>query len=625
MTESQVADALQRVRARQTSQPLLTLYNELSALADQDASGLIDLECARWAIALREPARALAHIAKIRERMPPDDPAAAVDYEEGRALNNLGRLDAASACFERARNARPDWADAHAAHAHAVRGLGRADAALASYERALELDPDHQRALIGAAEVYAQRGEWASALARAERAQARAPDDGRLHAMRGQWLQSAGQPEAACEALQRATALCPADAAMQSALGSASQSAGRLEAAEQAYTHALELDPDLHPAAAALAGLWDLTGRTERARHLLDDRLAIGIPDPVLVLASANLSDRRQVDDDTLRLVLNAVAQPATPPHLSALLRFRVGDALDQRADYAAAFRHYADANAARRVRFDHDALARYSAILADRIARTQMRSRTELAATWRPIFIVGLPRSGTTLAEQILAAHPDVAAAGEVRHLALAAAAPAESELGSETVDAFHRRIGRSYRERMRATVGSDLEDAAFCTDKMWQNFEQLNLIHAAFPDAVIVHCTRHPMAVGWSIFQRSFGAAPPPFSTDLRDIAAYIGHHHRVMTAWRAIGAPATVELSYEALVDDLEEQVARLLGALGLAVHPNCLEFHAHKRVVTTESFGQVSRPIYRTAVDHWRAYAPSLAPLADGLAQRGIDPN
>ncbi|MEO1574175.1 MAG: sulfotransferase, partial [Pseudomonadota bacterium] len=184
---------------------------------------------------------------------------------------------------------------------------------------------------------------------------------------------------------------------------------------------------------------------------------------------------------------------------------------------------------------------------------------------------------------------------------------------------------VARGYRTRIAAQLGADLDGVGWCTDKMWQNFERVAWLRRAFPGALIVHCTRHPMAVGWSIFQRAFGAAPPPFVSDLGDIAQYIAHHDALMDAWDALGAPGTVRVCYETLVENFEPEVTRLLGKLGLDLHPACLAFHQQRRVVTTQSFGQVSQPLYRSALARWRRYETHLAPMADALERLGLDPD
>ena len=601
--------AVLRAREALARESADAVYARLAAFGQDDPDGQVALECARLSLKLRQPDRALGHLEAANGRAHPAD----VMFETGRALNNLRRFAQAVDAFRRAVSERPQWVDAWANLAHVLRAAGRFDEALTAYGRALELAPGHARALAGAATLYAERGDLVAALSHVDRALAAQPDDPDLHVWRGQWLQSRGEPEAAVESLRRASELL-SDAAVFSALGSALQSSGDLDGARAAYERALSLDPGWAPAAAALAGVLDLLGQVESAQNVLAKMLRAPVPPAVVVLAHANLSSQRRVSDAVLAQMTAALKDPATPPTLRSLIEFRVADARDQRDDTAGAFAAYARANAARRSGFDADALARQTDAIVARL-RQAVPAASAIATDWRPVFIVGLPRTGTTLVEQVLAAHPAIAAAGEVRALALAArAGDAARSVDSRDAVAFVR---SDYRARLTERV-AEVTQASWCTDKMWQNFELLWLIRRAFPDAVVVHCVRDAMATGWSIFQRSFGAAPPPFASALHDIAAFMAHHHRVMRAWSEVGAPNTVTLRYESLVTDFETTASRLLGALGLDLHPDCVAFHRQSRIVTTQSFGQVSQPLYSHALTRWRRYATQLAPLADALA-------
>jgi hypothetical protein len=230
-----------------------------------------------------------------------------------------------------------------------------------------------------------------------------------------------------------------------------------------------------------------------------------------------------------------------------------------------------------------------------------------------RPVFIVGMPRSGTTLVEQVLASHPGVHGGGEMRHLDIVLmehfggpADPARiAALDRATLD----RLAHDYWARASLGVPPGLR----ITDKMPSNFRHAGLIHRLFPDAVIVHCRRDPRDTCLSIYATHF-AAGQDFAYDLRELGAYYRGYRDLMAHWRKV-LPATtlVEVDYEAMVGDLEGQARRLVAACGLAWDPACLDFHRTARSVRTASVNQVRRPLYGTSVERWRPYASHLGPL------------
>ncbi|MFK8015299.1 MAG: sulfotransferase [Gammaproteobacteria bacterium] len=591
-------------------------YTKLCAVTIDDPKGLVALECARLALSLKHPARALEHLdVALRQ----DPQSAEVPFEQGRAFNNLRRFGDAAVAFDRALRLEPDWLVAHLHLAHVLRADGQFAQALQRYEKALKIEPESAPAHTGAATMCQELG----AMSRAEHHFAKAcslePGSPGLWWQWGHALQSAGRPEAAVSVLLEAVRLAPQVAQWHSALGSAHQSCGDLESARACFEKAVALEPDHAAANAALAGILDLQGHAERARAQLGSLLDTATPDPVVLVAYANLKSNRQLDDMLVVQLGEMAARRDVPPALRSLVEFRLGDGFNQRADYGTAFRHYRAGNALRETRFDQAALEHYSATLIERIASA---GAGVAYGGVRPIFIVGLPRSGTSLLEQILAQHPDIGAAGEQRALAVAAHQGLGESLQRSPSEPLDPLALRDVAQRYRAALEQHAEGKALCTDKMWQNFEWLWLVRQALPRAAILHCTRHPLGVGLSCYMQSFGAAPPPFSTRLDDIAAYIGHHHAVMSAWEAAGSPQTLNVPYESVVSDLEGQVRRILAFLELPFEPACLQFHAGSRAVTTASFAQVEQPLYTGARERWRHYLEDLGPLITGLQRRGV---
>jgi Sulfotransferase family len=229
------------------------------------------------------------------------------------------------------------------------------------------------------------------------------------------------------------------------------------------------------------------------------------------------------------------------------------------------------------------------------------------------PVFVVGMPRSGTSLTEQILASHPEVHGAGELLYWIFAAdaeraAAPAERA-------AVIAELGRAYLEGLAAQAPG----ASRIIDKLPVNFRHIGLIHAALPGARFIHIERNPLDTCLSIYFQGFSAAHL-YATDFGDLAHYYREYRRLMAHWRAVLPPQTLlDIRYEALVDDPEGSSRRMLEHIGLAWDPRCLEFYRTDRPVLTASNWQVRQPINKSSVERWRRYERFLAPLRAALAE------
>ena len=244
------------------------------------------------------------------------------------------------------------------------------------------------------------------------------------------------------------------------------------------------------------------------------------------------------------------------------------------------------------------------------------------------PIFIVGLPRSGTTLVERILGGHSSVHAAGELNHFALClvdavrklsgGTALPRAELVARSASLDFAALGRAYLGRVRAL---GFAEERF-TDKMPLNYLYCGLIRRALPQAKIVHLTRHPMAVCYAMYKSLFDGAYP-FSYDLDEIGRYYLAYRRLMTHWGKIMPQGIHEVSYERLVSDAVGETRRLLEFCGLSWEDACVNFHQNPAVTTTASAAQVRRPIYDTSVAQWRHYEGELAGLRRALESAGVE--
>jgi hypothetical protein len=307
------------------------------------------------------------------------------------------------------------------------------------------------------------------------------------------------------------------------------------------------------------------------------------------------------------------------------MLHFGLAKAYDDIGERERGFAHLLRGNSAKRCQIEYDEAATLSAF--DRIAEV---FTPELLATRQnlgdpsptPVFIVGMPRSGTTLVEQTLASHHAVFGAGERREMAMGVlrlrterpgAAGFPEAVVTMTGEAF-RRLGADYVAALRPLA----PDAVRITDKMPGNFAYLGLIRMVLPNARIIHLVRDPVDTSLSCFSKLFtdGMA---YSYDLAELGRYHRTYQRLMAHWRSVlPGNALLEVEYEALVEDFEAQARRLVAHCGLEWDPACLEFYKTSRPVQTASMTQVRQPIYRSSVGRWRPDAALLQPLLEALA-------
>ncbi len=459
--------------------------------------------------------------------------------------------------------------------------LGAVDAVAAMLTRALAASPGHVPARHALAIALYRLDRSDDALAAIATVLAAAPTVAAFRALRGAIRMQRGEVAAA---IADYVAAAGTDAAVWHSLGHALRAAGRQDEAVAAYRRALALRP-------AYAEVYWSLANLKTWRFAPADRTTMAA-----LFAEAAVEDR-------------------------AYLHFALGKADDDAGDTAASFAHYAAGNIARRATTPYDRAAH-----DDFVARTIATFTADFFAARAgggdpardPIFLVGLPRSGSTLVEQILASHPAVDGLSELPDLpriaqALAGVAGRYPDALPGLGDADFARAGRDYlaRTRSRRTPGRSR-----FVDKFPGNFLHAGLIHLALPSATIIDVRREPVATCFSLFKQLF-ARGQAYAYDLTDLGYYYRSYVTLMDHFAAVLPRRIVTLSYEALVDDSEAEIRRLLAGAGLAFDPACLRFFANDRPVRTASSEQVRQPIYRRGLDDWRRYERWLGPLIDAL--------
>jgi tetratricopeptide (TPR) repeat protein len=589
--------------------------------------------------------------------------ALAISPDMPQALNNVGivhyerdEFDDAVAHYRRALALAPSYVEAHSNLGNALRAQKKYDEALIAYRQALQLRPAYAEAINNMGTALRDMGRGAEAEATYRQAQALKPDDpsvlnnlalalkdferfeeasalltrslsldpGNAKASTYLALVRLEQklvPEAETAA-QRALALAPADPEALNAMGLVRFEQQRSDEALALHCRAIALKPDLADAHNNIGNILKENGELAAARAALERAIEL---DPREAGYYFNLADAKKFTAGDAHLA--AMEQRLRNlDGLSAIARSRLDFALAKAYDdvgrYEEAFACMREGNALKRGRIDYDEASTLG--LFDRIRSAFGRGLLEAKmgaagyASSLPVFVVGMPRSGTTLVEQILASHPAVHGAGELtdfNRLVDRMAGPRgdafcyPEDTRALTTDQL-RALGEAYAEGLRRRAPG----AARVTDKMPANFLFLGLIHLALPNAHIIHVLRDPRDTCLSCFSKLFTAA----QDDLGELGRYYRKYAELMAHWRSVlPAGHMLEIRYEDVIADLEAAARRIIDHCGLDWDPRCIAFHEAKRPVRTASASQVRRPIYRSSQGRWRAYAAHLRPLVAAL--------
>ena len=511
----------------------------------------------------------------------------------GSALRRMGDLAGAQGVLQQLIQAHPEAAIAWFELGMSRLEAGDAAGAAFDLERAATLAPALAAAQLNLAMALYRSGEPRRALEPLDRLLRREPGSLAAHHLRAAARMAVGEAQAAIEDYRAVLAVRPGEAYVWLTLGHALKTVGRQAEAVAAYRESLRIAPHLGEAWWSLANL-------KTVRFAPADITAM----------RAQLARRDLGEEDR------------------TAFEFALAKALEDAGDFAAAFDHYRSGNQRRRARLPYDAEAHGAFVRRSIEVFTPAffaGREGQGCADPDPIFIVGLPRSGSTLVEQILASHPAVEGADELPDLTAIARRLAGDDaqsypaclarLGGEELTA----LGQDYLERARPwrRLGRPL-----FVDKFPGNFLHIGLIRLILPRATIIDARRHPMACCLSAYKQLF-AEGQAYSYDLADLGRYYRDYLAMMAHYDAVQPGAVHRVVYERLVADPEAEVRALLAHCGLGFEPQCLRFHETRRPVRTASSEQVRQPLFTDAVDHWRAFEPWLGALSEALGPAEAD--
>lgn len=590
-------------------------------LAPHDPTGYRNLgACLMQMGQVRESVDLFARAVAMR----PDDPEGLNNL--GAALNDLGRAEEAETHLRKALALSPDNAEALNNLGLALGSLGRRQEAVAALRRAIALVPNFAMAYNNLGVALKDLGRYAEAEAALRRGLALDPDYVAVHNNLGDVLNTLGRYEEAATHLRRALELDPK---CHEALNNLGVALSNLERPAEAALHlaqALELNPTYLPAHINLGNALVAQGRVEEGtRHFLKV-LKLNPDFPGVYYALATNSRHRFSDDEMVRMEA-LLASGRLAAEDQTLLCFALAQTLEKTDRHDEAFRFCRQGNELRKASYRNQGIVFDPAThvsFVDGIIATFTPEFFQRVSDWGvdselPLFVVGMPRSSTTLVEQIVSSHPDVFGAGELPDIErLVAALPAtlgtttrypECLVGADA--AVMRSLAEAHEARLRSLGGK----AVRVVDKMTVNFLHLGVIAALFPKARVIHCRRNPRDIAVSCYFHNFARAGLAFTFDLEHLGVFYAQYERVMAHWRQVLPLPILDMGYEDLVRDQETQTRRLIDFCGLDWDPKCLAFHENNRPVKTASALQVRRPMYSSSIQRWKKFERYLKPFED----------
>ncbi len=529
-----------------------------------------------------------------------------------------GRFDLAEQHYRRALQLNPDYAESHSNLAFLLSSQGNADAAVEHASQAIALQPRLIDAYLNLAEAEMSRRRYDAVLRALEMLRAFAPEHPAALIAQAKALRHLERAEEALAFAKRAVAYMPQSAEAHQTLATVLQALGQTEEALAAFTQAVALPGTV--AEEALIGRATLlmeAGRKEDALAAFEQVLQAF---PASALALAGRADARTFktgdpDFAALEAFLAEGERRALSDRIA--VHFALGKAYMDIRDSARAFLHLDEGNRLKRSTFAYDPAQtrQWLAQIARSFPAGLFTEKQGYGApSDMPVFVIGMPRSGTTLIEQIVSSHPLVTGAGELsvlRHVADA------SGLFPQAIDQLTPQAAAQLGEAYLQRIAPLAQGRPHLVDKMPGNFLYAGLIPLVLPGARIIHARRNAVDTCLSCYTKLFGG-DQPFAYNQAELGAFYRDYEGLMAHWRTVlPADRFIEVDYETVVDDLEGEARRIIAFLGLPWNDACLNFHQNQRSVRTASVNQVRQPIYRSSKGRWHAHAEQLKPLLAAL--------
>ncbi|MFT6509232.1 MAG: tetratricopeptide (TPR) repeat protein [Parvibaculaceae bacterium] len=543
--------------------------------------------------------------------------------QKANILLESGQLAQAEEMCKRILRTQPDSHEAYQTLSLVAFRVGKQELACQLLEKAISIAPTHAIYHRNLGEMRRQMGQLPAAVAAGRKATALDAKDTVAFYNLGIALGDSEAYNDAVMAYKHATKLMPGHSQAFNNMGAALEKLGKKDAALKAYTEATKQDPLNAEAQNNRGAIHSENGNLDEARAAF----AASIDANALFSeAHFNLSTlKKYTEGDPHVAALEQVAKTQPPMEQEARARFffALGKAREDLKRYPEAFEAYRLGNQLIRATYEYS--EEKTRKIIDHIIKTHdaehmAATQSTAAANPLPIFILGMPRSGSTLTEQILASHPDVFGAGELSDFDIVLNEVAQERYQMPGLDAALKYTADDFEEigkRYMARLKKHAPRAKRICDKMPANFMYIGLINRALPGAQILHTRRNAMDTCLSNFTRHF-TSTMNFAYELSELGHYHNQYRRLMDYWdTALPEGTVLDVDYEKVVEDIEAEARRIIDHVGLDWDPACLAFHENKRTVKTASIAQVRQPIYRNSLERWRSYEQELQPLQNVL--------
>ena len=553
----------------------------------------------------------------------PDD--AEAHYNLGVVQKGQGKLEDAATSYKRAIALNPDYADAHSNLGNIQQQLGQLGEAIASYRRAIMIKPDSAIAHNNLGITLKDFGRLDIAIESYRRAIEIDPDYTEAHSNLGNALRDLGYFDDAVASCRRALKINPGYAEAHTNLGNILKDIGQFESAFASFRQALTIDSKCDKAMLGESQIYMVNGEMGLAEETIQKALEMKPDNLEARFLMANVRRTRIGDENLAILVKIEEAMRNNSLVLSRQqvisLYFALGKSFDDLGDRDRAFLYFSEGCKLKRATIRYDArqmTQRFDKTIRIFDAATIERLRGLGNSSDVPIFILGMPRSGTTLIEQIIASHPDVHGAGELLDMLSISQREVSGIRGfPDNIRGLDRTSLTMWGNDYVASLYKHAPDARHVTDKMPNNFWVIGLIHLMLPNAKIIHVSRNAVDTCLSCFTKLFSGTLN-HTYDLAELGHYYVDYARLMEHWRKILPNGTfLDVQYEDVVAEQETQARRIIKFCALDWNNACIDFHKNKRTVGTASLSQVRQPIYKSSVERWRAYEKHLGPLLEVL--------
>jgi len=514
--------------------------------------------------------------------------------------------------------------DSHFNLGVAQKSLGLFNEAATSYRRALKLNPKYSEAHNNLGNVLKELGQLDEVVASYLRALQIKPNDAITHNNLGTALKTLEDFEGAADNYRRAIELRPNYIEAYTNLGNLLKDFDQFNDAIDNYQQALKCDPNCDDALLGIAQINVVTGKLKEAAIHAEQAIALKPDNLNARILLANVTKAKEGNKNLAVLVAADKARKSgdlvMPDDKTISLHFALGKSYDDLGEPDHAFPHFLEGCRMKRTTVKYDAEQSNQRVndairIFDQTTLARLGGGGELSNV--PIFVLGMPRSGTTLTEQIIASHPDVFGAGELPELPVIAKRKIDSQQFPENILSIDKSELSKWGNDYVTGVHQRAPDALHITDKRPENFWYVGLIHLMLPNAKIIHVRRNPVDTCLSCFTK-LASRGLEESYDLTELGKYYCSYVKLMNYWRTLLPDNSfLDVQYEDIVADKELQARRIIHFCDMEWDEACLDFHKLKRSVSTASMTQVRQPIYKSSVARWRAYEKHLGPLLNAL--------